>query len=344
MFKKLTIAALIALFVTAAIPALANTQVDIYEDQKLVKSVVFVAGRSEYFVNGETPGHKMDVAPYIENGRTFVPVRYLGYALGVTEDNVKWDGNQQRASLTLPLNTVEMMIGKAQIIKNGQAKDIDVAPQLKPPGRTFLPARYVAEGLGFNVHWDPSSPDLVVCYIGDYPTADVTKVKEFIIPDPIGPIGTRFPANAVRVYSTAELGVKPAWVHSYNDTAVYKATVKVSDLPVPLDGIMIYGLEIDRENWNKYDTYAITITASDKIYDLRILPKDGEQRNRQIYTSQQMSDGKWVLNFAPQHTAEKVNGIPLLHLEDVEYFVVDTTGKYPPDDAGLLFIENPYKS
>ena len=32
----------------------------------------------------------MDVAPYIKNDRTYVPVRYLAYSLGVAEDAVTW--------------------------------------------------------------------------------------------------------------------------------------------------------------------------------------------------------------------------------------------------------------
>jgi len=55
-----------------------------------------------------------------------------------------------------------MVIGKKQIVTNGRAKAIDVAPVLRS-SRTFLPARYVAEGLGFNVDWDPVNR-IVICW------------------------------------------------------------------------------------------------------------------------------------------------------------------------------------
>ncbi|MCL6478336.1 MAG: copper amine oxidase N-terminal domain-containing protein, partial [Peptococcaceae bacterium] len=70
------------LLLVAAIPAMAD-QVNVYENQKLLKSVVFKIGTPYYVVNGQKPGVKMDVAPFIENDRTFVPVRFLGNALGV---------------------------------------------------------------------------------------------------------------------------------------------------------------------------------------------------------------------------------------------------------------------
>lgn len=345
MFRKLMVVSLIALFVLVAIPALAQqSQVDVYEGRQLVKSVVFVVGRAEYFVNGETPGVKMDVVPYIDQGRTFVPVRYLGYALGVAENNVRWDGKQRKASLTLPPNTVEMVIGKKQVITNGQAKQIDVAPQLKDPGRTFLPARYVAEGLGYQIGYkEVNGVEYVYAWPKGQPepVVDVNKVKEFLEKDGIG---SRFPPNAVRVYSVKELGVEPVDVPDFQKTAVYKATATVNDLPLPLDGFMIYDLKVDRNNWNKYDTGAITVTMSDEITDLLIVAKGGNVRYRQADTVRPTPDGKVKLTFWAQHLGEKLDGKPLLRLEDVEYFVVDTTGEILEPEAGLLFIENPYKS
>lgn len=187
MFKKksLFIALLfilILLFTTLTTSA-QESRVDVYEGKKLVKSVVFVVGLDEYFVNGQTPGVKMDAVPFIENGRTFVPIRYLGYALGVTSENVGWNEEEHKASLTLPPNTVEMTVSVKRIVTNSQSKIIDVAPILKsePSWRTYLPARFVAEGLGYQVDWDEAS-GLVICWPRGEPRpdADIAKVKEFV--------------------------------------------------------------------------------------------------------------------------------------------------------------------
>lgn len=176
------IAVVLMMFMLAApVMAADKAQVDVYDqDKQLVKSVVFIIGLDQYFVNGQTPGQKMDAKPFIQNDRTYVPVRYLGYALGVTPENVKWDNTQQKATVTLGSNTVEMTIGKKQIVGNGQAKDIDVAPVInEAEGRTYLPARYVAEGLGYEVSWDEQS-NAVICWPQGTSKPDISAVKQYV--------------------------------------------------------------------------------------------------------------------------------------------------------------------
>jgi len=103
----------------------------------------------------------MDVAPYIKSGRTYVPVRYLGYALGVAEADVVWDEGSQKVTLTKGDNVVELTIGSTTITVNGEAQTVDVAPEITN-GRTMLPARYVAEGLGYVVGWDPATRTVLI--------------------------------------------------------------------------------------------------------------------------------------------------------------------------------------
>lgn len=40
-------------------------------------------------------------------------------------------------------------------------KTMDVAPLIKN-GRTYLPARYVAEAFGYTVHWNPSDQTVAI--------------------------------------------------------------------------------------------------------------------------------------------------------------------------------------
>jgi len=112
-----------------------------------------------YVVNGVSK--VMDVAPYIKSGRTYVPVRYLGYALGVAEADVVWDEASQKVTLTKGDNVVELTIGSTTITVNGEAQTMDVAPEITN-GRTMLPARYVAEGLGYVVGWDPATRTVLI--------------------------------------------------------------------------------------------------------------------------------------------------------------------------------------
>lgn len=160
--------------------AVEQSKVDVYEDQKLVKSVVFAIGMDQYFINGQTPGIKMDAVTFLENGRTFVPVRYLGRALGLTDQDITWDNDKNKATLKGKA-TLEMTIDKPEIITNGQAKAIDVDPVLKsePAWRIYLPARFVAEGLGYQVEWDDAT-QTVICYPVGESKPDVSAVQQYV--------------------------------------------------------------------------------------------------------------------------------------------------------------------
>jgi hypothetical protein len=115
-------------------------------------SAEFVIGFNQYFVNNQTPGISMDAAPYIDasSGRTLVPVRYLGDALGATTN---WDADTQEVTVSTDVYNVSMSIGSTTLTVDGQAQTMDVAPVIKD-GRTYLPARWVANVLGYQVDWN----------------------------------------------------------------------------------------------------------------------------------------------------------------------------------------------
>ncbi len=122
-------------------------------------STQFKIGSNVYTVNGVAK--IMDVAPYIKNSRTYVPVRYLAYALGVTESNVVWDAATNKVTITKGDKVVELTVGSTTITVNGEAQTMDVAPEITN-SRTMLPARFVAEGLGATVGWDAASNTVYV--------------------------------------------------------------------------------------------------------------------------------------------------------------------------------------
>ncbi len=124
-----------------------------------IDSAEFVIGMNQYFVNNQTPGINMDAAPYIDSGRTLVPVRYLADALGAT---TAWDGDTQEVTVSTSVYTIAMTIGSTTLTVNGQMQTMDVAPVIND-GRTFLPARYVAQILGYDVDWDATN-NIVVIY------------------------------------------------------------------------------------------------------------------------------------------------------------------------------------
>ena len=117
------------------------------------RQVVFVVDCLTYVVDGASA--RADAAPFIREGRTFVPVRFLAYALGVSEEGIIWDAATQTVTLTMGAVSMRLRIGSPFIVVNDVPREMDVTPLIVPPGRIALPARFVAEAFGFEVGWDP---------------------------------------------------------------------------------------------------------------------------------------------------------------------------------------------
>lgn len=190
----------IVLALGAALPAAADQTIQVYQGQnKKIKSVVFKIGVPYYVVNNEKSGVKMDVEPFEQDGRTFVPVRFLGNAVGIDDSNIVWNDDLQRVQLIGDTISVMMVVGDPVIetapldvassytdliggpypaIPKYQTKRLDVAPVLRKD-RTFLPARYVLEALGYQVTWDEKD-QLVICWPQGQPQPDISASRDFL--------------------------------------------------------------------------------------------------------------------------------------------------------------------
>lgn len=91
---------------------------------------------------------EMDTAPFIQDNRTFVPLRALAEAFGA---KVEYDDANQGIHIQMDGKDLLMTIGKKTFTINGVQKQMDVAPYLTAGGRTIVPVRFAAEGLGFSV-------------------------------------------------------------------------------------------------------------------------------------------------------------------------------------------------
>jgi len=111
--------------------------------------VKFTIGQTSYVVGDRS--NTMDAAPFVSHGRTLVPIRYLAGALGA---HTTWDDATRTVIITRgPALHLEMVVGSRTINVNGRLSQMDVSPAIVD-GRTYLPARYVAEPLGYTVEWD----------------------------------------------------------------------------------------------------------------------------------------------------------------------------------------------
>lgn len=107
----------------------------------------------------------------IIDGRTLIPLRALGEALGAT---VNWDVSKQEIKIEKMLyqssskgivtdsnRIIIMHIGNKEILKNGTAEQLDVAPQVIN-GSTMVPVKAVTSFLEATTAWDGESKTVKV--------------------------------------------------------------------------------------------------------------------------------------------------------------------------------------
>jgi streptogramin lyase len=114
----------------------------------------------------------MDVAPFEINGRTYVPLRYLLYAIGAKDKNIIWDDKYQLVkihNLSKENNLIQYKVGTKALITANTVVKIDSPPILKE-GRVYLPARHVLEPLGYTPVWNQNDQTITVWPIGKAPS------------------------------------------------------------------------------------------------------------------------------------------------------------------------------
>ncbi|NBD26727.1 stalk domain-containing protein [Paenibacillus glycinis] len=94
--------------------------------------------------------YKLDVAPLLLNGTTYLPLRFVTEAMGAQID---WDAALKRVSVLRGGQLLEMWVGRNDFVLTGVRKQSEVAP-ITRSGRTLVPIRLVSEQLGLRVNWD----------------------------------------------------------------------------------------------------------------------------------------------------------------------------------------------
>lgn len=95
--------------------------------------------------------YKLDVAPVLLQGTTYLPLRFISEAMGA---QVGWDPATKRVSVLRGDKLMEMWLGQTDFLLTGVRKQAEVAP-ITRSGRTLVPVRLVSEQLGLKVDWDP---------------------------------------------------------------------------------------------------------------------------------------------------------------------------------------------
>ena len=96
---------------------------------------------------------KMDSEPFLFDGFTFVPIRFVSEALGA---EVNWNAEKKSAIIENSGTNIELTAGKKYAYVSG--KKVPVGHSVKLVNdRTYVPVRFVSESLGCDVGWDSTS-------------------------------------------------------------------------------------------------------------------------------------------------------------------------------------------
>ncbi|NLI40506.1 MAG: hypothetical protein GX421_04915 [Caldisericales bacterium] len=98
--------------------------------------------------------------PSIIGGSTFVPLRFIGEALGAKVD---WDANEKKVTYILADRTVVLWIGRKSALVNNKEVEFTAAPVIVK-GSTMVPLRAVGEALGATVEWIAQSKTINIYY------------------------------------------------------------------------------------------------------------------------------------------------------------------------------------
>ncbi|MEJ8544504.1 copper amine oxidase N-terminal domain-containing protein [Brevibacillus borstelensis] len=89
--------------------------------------------------------------PYIDNGRTMVPLRAIADVFGF---EVGWEESEGKITLKKEGKNIVMHIGKSEMLVDGEKVIFEDAVPTRKKNLTFLPVKQLADVLGIKVEWD----------------------------------------------------------------------------------------------------------------------------------------------------------------------------------------------
>jgi len=114
---------------------------------------------------------KTDAEPFLFDGLTYVPIRFVSEALGV--DSVAWDETSR--TVVIYDSGVEILLTVGKNVAKVNGKNVKISGSIKlTKSRTYVPVRFVAETLGANVSWNSGT------YTVDIKKTGITVPKEMI--------------------------------------------------------------------------------------------------------------------------------------------------------------------
>ncbi len=230
-------------------------------------------------INNETT-QLTDAAPYIEDGRTIVPIRVVSENLGAT---VNWNNKTQTFEiLANPASTgkklvIEGTVNEPKVLVNKVEQRLDssdsVVVTLKN-GRTYVPLRFFSEALGYDVNYNSDTKSV---YITGTNTAQPEDLGDNVIYNPMVKLNyfiTRIPFRVEGMTTFGAEGYKPQAFLGPN--GCYLTVSPTSKYEPSDDG---FNMKMVITAWNDPNT-----TPSEYVADINTKTMDAVKKILSMYT------------------------------------------------------------
>jgi len=133
MKNKKSLLLLVLILLLNLYPAYASTQVKIKVNNKIISS---------------------DVEPFVKNGTTYVPIRFIGEALKT--DTIVWNQGAKTVLINKGSTKIALLINKNYAYVNDVYTQLD-ANAIIVNSRTFVPLRFISNCFGADVDWNQNT-------------------------------------------------------------------------------------------------------------------------------------------------------------------------------------------
>lgn len=133
-------------------------------------------GKTTAFAFGEKKGIVSEngaVSPYIQNNRTFVPLRFVAELLGA---EVSWEKEKGGCTVKKDGREIKITFGSKDFFVNGEKITYDVPIEVQS-GVTMVPVRLISEQLGSHVYWHDAGRTVIISPL-DNPWVEGRKAEE----------------------------------------------------------------------------------------------------------------------------------------------------------------------
>lgn len=127
--------------------------------------IVLQIDNTKAYINDEE--YVLEAAPFIHDGRTVVPLRFITEALGA---ELEWNGAERSITLTRGEDTIVLVIDRSEAVVNGKKIMMDV-PAIIHNNKTMVPVRFISENFNQKITFDDKTRTILIVGAGNE-TAD----------------------------------------------------------------------------------------------------------------------------------------------------------------------------